>query len=140
MSQSLISEKERLIRAIRWISDYNRHDPAGIQEAAMRYDLSPTDEEFLLEHFTVRAKPRYCPTRLLGLIKVPGEGCGGSGNSFQHFFYIKWWLLIPIILLLIVFWYFFLQQPEQCTLLDPVQQHQGQQQFLTSQDDERHIG
>jgi hypothetical protein len=139
MSQSLISEKERLIRAIRWISDNNRHDPEGIQEAAMRYDLSPTDEEFLLSHFTVKSKPRYCPTRLLGLIKVPDEGCGGNGHSFQHFFYIKWWLLIPIIILLIIFWYFFLQEPEQCTLLDPAQHHQGQQQFTESQY-ELHIG
>lgn len=107
MSQSLVSEKERLIRAIRWISDNNRHDPAGIQEAALRYDLSPADEDFLLDHFTVRAKARYNPTRLLGLIKVPDED-GNTRHAYQHFFYIKWWLPIPIvIIMLLILWLFF---------------------------------
>jgi len=39
-----------LINAIRWLSDQHRHDLCAIEEAALRFDLSPSDEEFLLQH------------------------------------------------------------------------------------------
>lgn len=107
----LISEKERLIRAVKWISDHNRHDPAGVQEAAMRYDLSPTDEEFLLAHFVVREKEVHCPEKLLGLIKVPAED---HPSGFRHFFYMRWWLLPLFIALLIVIWLLFGQTSGVC--------------------------
>jgi len=113
MTQTLISEKERLIRAIKWISDNNQHDSNGIQEAAMRYDLSPSDEEFLLGHFIVEKKASFQPSKLLGLIKVPDDK--NQENSFQHFFYMKWWLVLPIIIIgLILLWFFLNQQPAQC--------------------------
>jgi hypothetical protein len=35
--------------ALRWLSAQGRHDFAAIEEACRRYDLSPLDEEFLLE-------------------------------------------------------------------------------------------
>jgi hypothetical protein len=113
MTQTLISEKERLIRAIRWISDNNQHNPNGIQEAALRYDLSPTDEEFLLDHFIVREKPKFKPLKLLGLIKIPTDN-NTRTNSFQHFFYMKWWLALPIIIGLFLLWYYISQQATQC--------------------------
>jgi hypothetical protein len=37
-----------LRRAMRWLSDQRRHDPAAIEEAALRFDLNPVEEEFLL--------------------------------------------------------------------------------------------
>lgn len=33
---------------MRWLSDQRRHDPAAIEEAALRFDLNPVEEEFLL--------------------------------------------------------------------------------------------
>jgi hypothetical protein len=37
-----------LRNALRWLSAEGRHDPAAIEEACRRFDLSPLDEEFLL--------------------------------------------------------------------------------------------
>lgn len=34
--------------ALRWLSSTGRHDPAAVEEACRRFDLSPLDEEFLL--------------------------------------------------------------------------------------------
>lgn len=39
---------EALREALRWLSDQGRHDPAAIEEAALRFDLNPVDEEFLM--------------------------------------------------------------------------------------------
>lgn len=39
-----------LRNAIVWLSDQGRHDATAVQEAAVRFDLSPLDEEFLLRH------------------------------------------------------------------------------------------
>jgi len=47
---TLLPRKESLRRALRWLSDQGRHDGAAIEEAARRFDLSPSDEEFLLRH------------------------------------------------------------------------------------------
>jgi Mor family transcriptional regulator len=46
----LLPKGESLRRALRWLSDQGRHDGAAIEEAARRFDLSPSDEEFLLRH------------------------------------------------------------------------------------------
>jgi hypothetical protein len=47
----LIPQGENLRRAIRWMSDRRQHDPAAIEEASRRFDLTPLEEEFLLrEH------------------------------------------------------------------------------------------
>lgn len=37
-----------LRRALRWLSDQRRHDPAAIEEASLRFDLNPIEEDFLL--------------------------------------------------------------------------------------------
>jgi hypothetical protein len=37
-----------LRQALRWLSDEGRHDAAAINEASVRFDLSPIEEEFLL--------------------------------------------------------------------------------------------
>lgn len=42
---------ERLRRAIRWLSEEERHDAAALKEAARRFDLTPLEEEFLWTHF-----------------------------------------------------------------------------------------
>jgi hypothetical protein len=43
--------------ALRWLSDYGRHDALAIEEACRRFDLSPLDEEFLLtEARRIRAR------------------------------------------------------------------------------------
>jgi len=48
---SLIPQGEALRRAVRWLSERRAHDAAAIEEAARRFDLSPSEEEFLLRHF-----------------------------------------------------------------------------------------
>lgn len=45
---------ERLRRAIRWLSEQQRHDAPALEEAARRFDLTPLEEEFLLKHMRGR--------------------------------------------------------------------------------------
>ena len=47
---SLLPKGSDLIAAIRWLSEQHRHDSTAIAEASLRFDLSPLDEEFLLQH------------------------------------------------------------------------------------------
>ncbi len=42
---------EQLRKAIRWLSDYHCHDAKSLEEVAIRFDLSPLEEEFLLRQF-----------------------------------------------------------------------------------------
>jgi hypothetical protein len=42
---------ENLRRAIRWLSDHSPATAKTIDEASIRFDLSPQDEQFLLAHF-----------------------------------------------------------------------------------------
>jgi hypothetical protein len=44
----LIPDGEGFRRALRWLSDERRHDPDAVEEAAVRFNLSPVEEEFLL--------------------------------------------------------------------------------------------
>lgn len=44
-----------LVNAVRWLNDQRRHDLKAIEEAALRFDLSPADEEFLLTHMQEQA-------------------------------------------------------------------------------------
>lgn len=48
---SVIPKGEDLRRAMHWLIDENRWDQKAIEEAAVRYDLSPLDENFLIHHF-----------------------------------------------------------------------------------------
>jgi len=45
---------EQLRKAIRWMSDFHQHDREAVEEASIRFDLSPLEEEFLLHYFVVR--------------------------------------------------------------------------------------
>ena len=49
--QSILPHGEMLRRAVLWISDMHTYDLKTIEEACVRFDLSPLDEEFLLRHF-----------------------------------------------------------------------------------------
>lgn len=46
----LMPKGSDLIAAVRWLSEQQRHDRQAIEEASLRFDLSPLDEEFLLQH------------------------------------------------------------------------------------------
>ena len=46
----LLPHGEDLRRAVLWLSEHHQHDIAAIEEASLRFDLSPLDEEFLLQH------------------------------------------------------------------------------------------
>ena len=51
MSNGVVPHGENLRRAIRWLGERGRHDLAAISEAAERFDLSPLEEQFLIDHF-----------------------------------------------------------------------------------------
>ena len=48
---SLLREHEGLRRAVQSLAAQRSRDARAIEEASRRFDLSPTDEEFLLQHF-----------------------------------------------------------------------------------------
>lgn len=48
---SLLPEHEGLRRAVQWLVAQTPRDARLIEEASRRFDLSPIDEEFLLQHF-----------------------------------------------------------------------------------------
>ena len=54
---SLLPEHEGLRRAVRWLAEQPSRDARIIEEASLRFDLSPTDEEFLLHADASSARP-----------------------------------------------------------------------------------
>ena len=50
-ADSLASEHEALRRAVAWLIEQPSRDSKTIEEASRRFDLSPLDQEFLLNHF-----------------------------------------------------------------------------------------
>lgn len=50
-ADSLLSEHEELRRAVAWLIEQPSRDSRTIEEASRRFDLSPLDEDFLLNHF-----------------------------------------------------------------------------------------
>lgn len=54
--QSILPEKENLRRAIRWLSEHGNVDLQVIEEASLRFDLSPVDASFLFRHFLARSE------------------------------------------------------------------------------------
>ena len=51
----LVPKGEALRKAVRWISEQGLYDLKTVEEASVRFNLSPRDEEFLIRHF-VREK------------------------------------------------------------------------------------
>ncbi len=48
---ALLPRGESLRRALRWLAGQQARDAAAIETAARRFDLTPLEEQFLLEHF-----------------------------------------------------------------------------------------
>jgi hypothetical protein len=48
---SFLPEGENLRRAIQWISEQPQHTVKVLEEASVKFDLTPLEEEFLLRHF-----------------------------------------------------------------------------------------
>lgn len=51
MQSSIQPPHENLRRAVQWLSDNGPATPESIEQASVRFDLSPEDEQFLLTHF-----------------------------------------------------------------------------------------
>lgn len=51
-NESILPESENLRKAVRWISEQGGFSLKIIEEASVRFDLSPADEQFLIRHFT----------------------------------------------------------------------------------------
>lgn len=56
--EALIPHRERLGRAVAWLDQQRRDDPAVVEEACRRFDLSPSDEEFLQRMWRERSAAR----------------------------------------------------------------------------------
>ena len=52
---SLLPHGENLRRAIQWISDLGKHDLKSVEDASVRFDLTPQEEAFLLRHFKIES-------------------------------------------------------------------------------------
>lgn len=50
-ADSPVPKRENLRRAIRWLSDHGEYTLEAIDEASRRFDLTPLDEQFLMDHF-----------------------------------------------------------------------------------------
>ena len=50
-NNTILPEGENLRRALRWISEQGSHSLPVIEEASIRFDLSPADADFLIRHF-----------------------------------------------------------------------------------------
>lgn len=51
MLKSLIPEGEALRRAFQWLAEQGHCTLATVEQASLRFDLAPCDEEFLLQQF-----------------------------------------------------------------------------------------
>ena len=51
-SGNILPDGEDLRRAVKWISGQGDFSLKIIEEASVRFDLSPADEQFLVNHFT----------------------------------------------------------------------------------------
>ncbi len=45
---AIVPDSEALRRAVRWLAENHAWTAQGIQEACVRFDVTPADEEFLL--------------------------------------------------------------------------------------------
>lgn len=56
MGNTILPDKENFRRAVKWISGQGEFSMKVVDEASVRFDLSPTDEEFLIRHFREEKK------------------------------------------------------------------------------------
>jgi len=56
--KSIYPEGEALRSAVRWVSRMHGYDLKSIEEACLRYDLTPNEEEFLIRNFLCHDKAR----------------------------------------------------------------------------------
>lgn len=56
-ADSLLPEHEGLRRAVSWLIEQPVRDLETIEEASRRFNLSPLDEQFLLDHFRTSKQP-----------------------------------------------------------------------------------
>jgi len=60
INEHLLPEGEALRNAVRWLSDQSNGSPWTlkiVEQAAVRFDLSPLEEEFLRTHFIPKEDP-----------------------------------------------------------------------------------
>jgi hypothetical protein len=50
-AKTIFPKGDSLRQAVRWISEIHAYSLAAIEEACQRYDLSPSEEEFMMRHF-----------------------------------------------------------------------------------------
>ncbi len=60
---SILPEGEQLRKAVKWISDMRSDNPDArlfklIEQACLKFDLPPKDEEFLIHFFTQEERPQ----------------------------------------------------------------------------------
>lgn len=51
MHENILPDGELLRRAVLWVNEQGQCTPKILEEACIRYNLSPNDEEFLLRTF-----------------------------------------------------------------------------------------
>jgi hypothetical protein len=56
-THSFVPEKEALRRAVAWLAEQGTWTSSLIEQACLRFDVSPEDEEFLLREFRRRQEP-----------------------------------------------------------------------------------
>jgi len=50
-ADGILPEGEDLRRAVRWLSEQEGYTVEAVEEASRRFNLSPADEQFLIDHF-----------------------------------------------------------------------------------------
>ncbi len=60
-AEGMMPHGESLRRALRWLDDRAKDEPKldrtrAVSEAAQRFDLSPMEEDFLLQNWALRAR------------------------------------------------------------------------------------
>lgn len=58
---ALVPDSEALRHAVRWLADNAAWTAQGIQEACLRFDVTPADEEFLLRELHRRSTGQAAP-------------------------------------------------------------------------------
>lgn len=56
VNDGILPEGEDLRRAVRWLSEQESYTLEAVEEASRRFNLSPVDEQFLIENFLPAAE------------------------------------------------------------------------------------